>query len=171
MKRFEKELVVKEMHEDIIEVKSAVLLDYKGLKVSEITDLRRRLREVSVEFKVIKNTLSKRAFVDTDFESINPFLVGPTAAALSRNDPVAGFKVLKDFIKENPKLEYKAAVIQGTLIEKGDIEKYADLPSREVLLGTLLGTMQAPVSGLVRILSGSISGLINVLNGIKESKE
>ena len=171
MKRTEKELKVKEIHEEFTEAKSAVLLDYKGLNVAEITDLRRKLREVSVDLKVIKNTLTKLASENTAYDAIKPFLIGPTAAAISKNDPVGGLKILDEFIKANPKLEYKAAVIEGTLVDKTQISKYADLPSRDVLVGMLLGTMQAPVAGFVRVMAGNLTGLLNVMNGIKESKE
>lgn len=170
MKRSEKETKVAEIHEELLQASSAVFLDYRGLNVEEITALRGKLRDVSVEFQVIKNTLTKRATEGTEFAAICEYLVGPTAAAISKADPVAGFKVIDEFAKQNPKLKFKVALIEGQMIDQAQMASLADLPSKEVLLGQLLGTMQAPVSGLVRLLSGTVTGLMNVLNGIKDSR-
>ncbi|MBN1550004.1 50S ribosomal protein L10 [bacterium] len=171
MKRNEKEQVVATLQQEFMDVKSAVLLDYKGLNVAEITELRNKLRESEIDFKVIKNTLSKLAAKGTDMEKLESCFIGPTAAAISKTDPVVGIKVLNDFIKSNPKLEFKGAVVEGAYFKKEDVAKLADLPSREVLLAQFLGTLQAPVSTFVRLMSGTISGLLNILNGIKSSKE
>jgi large subunit ribosomal protein L10 len=170
VKREDKTKAVELLHDEFISAKSSVLIDYKGLDVAAITDLRSKLREVDIEFHVVKNTLSKIAAKGTAFEKLEPFFKGPTAITLSKKDPVAGIKVLDLFKKEKPVLEYKAAVVDGSLIKKEDISKFAALPSKEVLLAKLLGTLQAPVAGFVRVLAGNITGLMNVLNGIKDSK-
>jgi len=170
VKRSEKETKVAEIHEELLQASSAVFLDYRGLNVEEISDLRGKLRNVSVDFQVIKNTLTRRAAEGTQYAAICDYLVGPTAAAISKTDPVAGFKVIEEFAKDNPKLKFKIAVIEGQTIDQTQMATLADLPPKEVLLGQLLGTMQAPVSGLVRLLAGTVTGLLNVLNGIKDSR-
>lgn len=171
MKRIEKEAKVQEIQTELLAASSAVFLDYRGLNVEKITQLRRKLSEVSVQFQVIKNTLTKRAAEGTRYDSVRDYLRGPTAAAISKGDPVAGFKVLDEFAKANPDLKFKIAVVGNQMINQGQMLQLADLPPREVLLSKLLGTMQAPVAGLVRILAGNITGLLNVLNGVKQSKE
>jgi large subunit ribosomal protein L10 len=170
VKRSEKNSTVEALHEDFKSLTTTVLLDYKGLNVEKISELRNRLREEKVELKVVKNTLSKIAAQKTDLEKLETYFIGPTAITISKDDPVAGIKTLADFIKENPKLEYKAALVEGSFIDKSQIPALAELPSREVLLGRFLGTLQAPVSAFVRVLAGNITGLLNVLNGIKDSK-
>ncbi len=171
MKRIEKEAKVQEIQSDLLSAVSAVFLDYKGLNVKEITQLRRLLSEVSVQFQVVKNTLTRRAAEGTPYEGVKEHIKGPTAAAISKSDPVAGFKIINEFAKTNPNLKFKTAVVGGQIINQSQMLQLADLPPREVLLAKLLGTMQAPVAGLVRILAGNITGLMNVLNGIKNSKE
>ncbi len=171
MKRSAKIKAVEMLHDEFTDIQSSVLLDYKGLNVQEITELRAKLREVDIDFRVVKNTLSIIAAKGTDMELVKDYFKGPTAITISKVDPVAGIKVLDDFIKQNPKLSYKAAVVEGAFVDKDDIAKFANLPSRDVLLGRLLATMQAPVSGLARVLAGNITGLMNVLNGIKDAKE
>jgi len=170
VKRLEKEVKVTNIRKELLDASSVVFLDYRGLDVDEITQLRNQLRTVSVELKVIKNTLTKLAAEDTHYEAIQEFLKGPTAIAVSTDDPVAGFKILNEFAKINPKLKYKIGVIEGQTINQGQMVQLADLPPKEVMLGQLLATMQAPVSGLVRLFSGSVTGLFNVLNGIKDSR-
>ncbi|MBN1878621.1 50S ribosomal protein L10 [bacterium] len=170
MKRTEKETKVNEIQNVLLQASSAVFLDYRGLNVEQITILRNKLREVSVDFQVVKNTLTKRASDGTKYSGIGEFLKGPTAAAISKGDPVAGFKIIDEFTRTNPNLKFKIAVIDGKTINQQQMMTLADLPSREVLLGRLLGTMQAPVAALVRVLAGNLTGLLNVLNGIKESK-
>ncbi|MCD4653054.1 50S ribosomal protein L10 [bacterium] len=170
MKRIEKETKVAEIHEDLLDASSAVFLDYRGLNVEEINDLRNRLRNVSVELKVVKNTLTKRATEETKYAGISEYLQGPTATAVSKGDPVAGFKIINEFAKENPKLKFKIAVVEGMLVNQSQMKILADLPSKEVLQGQLLATMQAPVTGLVRLLAGTVTGLLNVMNGIKDSR-
>ncbi|MBN1356228.1 50S ribosomal protein L10 [bacterium] len=170
MKRADKVTTIEELHRDFQAVKSAILLDYKGLDVARITELRNRLREENVRFRVIKNTLSIRAAKDTDVGKLEPFFTGPTAVTLSDEDPVAGIKTLDAFIRENPSLKYKVALIEGTLIDKAQISALANLPPRDVLLSKLLGTMQAPVASFVRVIAGNISGLLNVMNGIRQAK-
>ncbi len=171
MKRIEKETKVNQIQAELMDASSAVFLDYRGLNVEKITMLRRKLGDVSVEFHVIKNTLTKRATDGTHYECIKEYLKGPTAAAISKGDPVAGFKIIDEFARQNPNLKFKVAVVGGQTINQEQMIRLADLPPREVLLGKLLGTMQAPVSGLVRLMAGNLTGLLNVLNGLKQSKE
>ena len=170
MKRNEKQTKVTEIQNVLQQASSAVFLDYRGLNVAAITDLRNKLRAVAVDFQVIKNTLTRRASEGTDYSGISEHLKGPTAAAISKGDPVAGFKIIDEFTRTNPNLKFKVAVIGGKTINQSQMVKLADLPSREVLLATLLGTMKAPVTAFVRVMAGNLTNLMNVLNGIKESK-
>ena len=170
MKRAEKEAKVSEIHKNLSDASSAVFLDYRGLNVDEINSLRNKLREVSVEFQVVKNTLTKLATDGTPYEAVKDSLKGPVAAAISKGDPVAGFKIIDEFSKGNPKLKFKIAVVEGQTIDQKQMAALADLPPKEVLQGMLLGTMQAPVSSFVRLCAGTIGGLLNVMNGIKDSK-
>lgn len=170
MKRDEKNQVVEQLRKDFSEAKSTILVDYQGLNVAEITDLRRKLREGCIDLKVLKNTLAIRAAKGTKLEKAEKYFEGPTAVVISKKDPVASIKILEKYSKENPKLVLKVGMIEGSLIEKNILPKLADLPSREVLLGMLLGTMQAPVATFVRLMAATPAGLLNVLNGIKNSK-
>ncbi|MBN1296599.1 50S ribosomal protein L10 [bacterium] len=170
MKRVEKETKVVGIHEVLLKASSAVFLDYRGLNVEEITQLRNQLRAAKVEFQVIKNTLTRRATEGTRYAAISEYLKGPTAAAISKGDPVAGFKIIDTFARENPKLKFKIAVVEGRAIDQKQMAALADLPPREVLLATLLATMQAPVTSFVRVMAGTLSGLLNVMNGIKDSR-
>ena len=171
MKREEKRSQVEVLKREFENSLSTVLVDYKGLNVAEITELRNKLREASVDFKVVKNTLSKIAAKGTAIDKMSDCFTGPTATVIGKADPVAGIKVLDEYIKTNPKLEFKAAIVEGALISKTDIPQLAKLPSKEVLMGLFLGTLQAPVASFVRVMAGNMTGLLNVLNGIKDSKE
>jgi large subunit ribosomal protein L10 len=170
MKRQDKEVLVSQLHKEFNEAKSAILVSYQGLNVAEITDLRRKLREASVDFQVVKNTMAKIASKGTSIEKMESHFQGPTAAVISKKDPVASIKLLEQFIKENPKLSLKVGMVEGAIFEKQNIMKLANLPSRDRLLAMFIGTMQAPVASFVRVFAGNISGLLNVLNGINKSK-
>jgi len=125
--------------------KSTVLVDYRGLNVAEVTELRKQLREAGCEFKVYKNTLSRRAAEEAGFEGINEFLVGPTAIAFNSEDAVASAKILNDFAKTHEALEIKAGIIEGNITPVDEVKAIAELPSREGLLSMLLSVLQAPM--------------------------
>ena len=120
-------------------------MDYRGLNVAQVTELRKQLREAGVEFKVFKNTLVRRAAEVAGVEAINEFLTGPNAIAFSKEDVIAPAKIINEFAKKNEKLEIKAGIIEGTVASVEDVKALAELPSREGLLSMLLSVLQAPV--------------------------
>ncbi|MBB6451445.1 large subunit ribosomal protein L10 [Geomicrobium halophilum] len=141
----QKQTVVNEIAEKLSNSESVILVDYRGLNVAQSTELRRQLREADVEFKVYKNTMTRRATEETNFTGIDEFLVGPTAIATSRTDAVAAAKVLHNFSKENKELEIKTGIIQGDVTAVEDIKQIAELPSYDGLVAMLLSVLQAPL--------------------------
>ncbi len=166
----EKKAAVAELKEKFTQAKAMVITDYKGLNVENMTELRRQLREAGVDFKVVKNTLATIAAEEAGVEKVEEYFVGPTAIAFGIEDVVSPAKVLVDYAKENKNLEIKAGTLEGKLISDEKLKALAEIPSREVLLGQVLAGMQAPITGLVRVLNGNISGLVRVLNSIREQK-
>ena len=150
---------------------SAVLTDYRGLNVTEATQLRKELREAGVEYRVLKNTLTRLAVDKVGFSDLKKDLVGPTAIAFSYDDPVAPAKILTKFAKAHKKLELKAGVVEGKIIDVAAITALADLPSREVLLAQVLAGFQGPISGFVNVLQGNLRNFACVINAIKEQRE
>lgn len=140
-----KKQIVEEITEKLKSSVSTVVVDYRGLNVSDITELRKQLREAGVEFKVYKNSLSRRAAEAANLEGLNEYLVGPNAIAFSTEDVVAPAKILNEFAKDHEQLEIKAGVIEGNLATVEEIKALADLPSREGLLSMLLSVLQAPM--------------------------
>ena len=127
---------------------SVVVVDYRGLNVAQVTELRKQLREAGVEFKVYKNSLTRRATEIAGVDAINEFLVGPNAVAFSNEDVVAPAKIINDFAKKNEQLEIKAGIIEGNVSSAEDVKALAELPSREGLLSMLLSVLQAPIRNL-----------------------
>jgi large subunit ribosomal protein L10 len=148
-----------------------ILTDYKGLDVSTMNDLRRKLREANAEYQVAKNSLLVRASEGNDVALIKDQFKGPSAIALSYDDPVGPAKVLTDFIKENKKFEVKIGVLNGKVIDVEGIKALSSLPSREVLLAQVLSAMNAVPTSLVTALSDVPRRLVNVLQAIKDQKE
>lgn len=140
-----KKKIVAEIAEKLKASKATILVDYRGLDVAAVTELRKQLREAGVEFKVYKNTLVRRATAETNLTEIDEHLVGPTAIAFSNEDVVAPAKVLNNFAKENEALEIKSGIIEGNVVSIDEIKELAELPSREGLLAMLLSVLQAPV--------------------------
>jgi large subunit ribosomal protein L10 len=148
-----------------------ILTDYKGLDVASMNDLRRKLREADAEYQVAKNSLLVRASEGNDVQLIKDQFKGPSAIALSYDDPVAPAKVLADFVKENKNLEIKIGVLNGQVIDLNGIKALSSLPSREVLLARVLSTMNAVPTSLVTALSDVPRRFVNVLQAIKDQKE
>jgi large subunit ribosomal protein L10 len=165
-----KELVVR-LAKQLEEAQISILVDYKGLDVQKITDLRYKLREAGVQMEVVKNTLLNLASRDTDAALMTDFYKGPSAIVTSSNDPVAPAKILMDFAKDNDKLEIKAAAFGGKLLGPEKIKELAKMPSKEELLGKLVYTLNAVPTSFVNVLAGVPRGFVNVLNGIKDQKE
>ena len=171
MQRKEKEALVAQLHEKFKEAKAAILTDFTGLNVEQITHLRRTLKESATEYTVVKNTLLRRASQNTDIELLAEYFVGPLAIALAYEDPVASAKILTEFSKEQPVLEVKAGVITGTVLTPQDIKALASLPSREVLLAKLLSLLKALPTRLVQALNSPVQGFISILDGVTKTKE
>jgi large subunit ribosomal protein L10 len=153
--------------------KSAIIVvtDYKGLDVAAMNDLRRKLRAEEVEYQVVKNSLLIRASEDNDVALIKDHFKGPSAIALSYDDPVAPAKVLAQFAKDNDKLEIKVGVMNGQVLEADAIKALAKLPSREVLLGQLLSALNAIPTSFVRTIAEVPRSFVNVLAAIRDQKE
>lgn len=166
-----KQEIAQDLHGRFERANVVILTDYKGLNVGALTELRRRLKEAGIDYQVVKNTLLERASSDTPAAVLKDAFKGPSAVALSYDDPVAPAKVLSQFAKENDKFKIRMGMLNGKLIGEEEIKNLANLPSREVLLGRLLGVFNAVPTSFVRVLSAVPGGLVNVLNAIKEQKE
>jgi large subunit ribosomal protein L10 len=167
----EKKQIVDELHARFSKAAVVVVTDYKGLNVAAATELRKQLREAGVEYSVVKNTLLSRAAEDTGVAAIKDQFKGPSAVAISYDDPVAPAKVLTQFAKDNKNLEIKVGVLQGKVLDMSGIKALADLPSRDVLLAQFLSALNAVPTGFVRTLSAIPTQLLNVLQAIKDQKE
>ncbi|WML42568.1 50S ribosomal protein L10 [Neobacillus sp. PS3-40] len=144
----QKKQLVTEIADKFKASKSTIVVDYRGLTVSEVTELRKQLREAGIEFKVYKNSMTRRAADACELSELNAALTGPNAIAFSNEDVVAPAKILNDFAKKHEALELKAGVIEGNIATVEEIKALAELPSREGLLSMLLSVLQAPIRNL-----------------------
>lgn len=147
-----KKPIVDEIAATIKEAQTVVLVDYRGLTVEQDTELRKQLREAGIHYKVYKNTFMNFAFKGTDCEGLTDLLEGPSAMATCNTDATAAARVLCKFAKTAPKLEVKGGMVEGAVYDAKGIEQIASIPSREELLGRLLGSMQSPVANFARVL-------------------
>ncbi len=167
----EKKKIAEDLQARFSKSEVVIVTDYKGLNVAAINDLRKKLREVEVEYQVAKNSLLIRASENTDVALIKDHFKGPTAIALSYTDPVAPAKVLTNFAKENKNLEIKIGVMGGQVLDINRIKALSDLPSREVLLAQVLSTFNGVPTSFVRALNDIPRRFVNVLQAIKDQKE
>ena len=144
--------IVQEISDSIKDAQSVVVVDYRGLTVAEDTQLRKQLREAGVTYKVYKNTFMNFAFKGTEFESLSGVLEGPNAIAISTSDATAPARVLAEFAKKAPALEIKAGVVEGNFYDAEGMKAISAIPSREVLLSKLLGSMQSPIANFARVI-------------------
>ena len=143
---------IDEIKDNFDGAQGVVVVNYSGLTVEQDTQLRKQLREAGVTYKVYKNTMIRFAAKGTEFEALEPHLEGPTALAVSKEDATAPARVLAEFAKKADKLELKAGVVEGTYYDQKGIQVIATIPSREVLLGRLLGSMQSPIANFARVI-------------------
>lgn len=172
--RAEKEQTVAQLQSELAELKLVVLTDYRGLTVSEISELRANLRAEGISYKVTKNTLLRLATKAVPkFADVDPTLfTGPMALALSTTDEIAPARVVFQYAKDHQALEIVGALTgDGEALTPAQVKALATLPTREQLLGQLVGTIAAPLSGLVGVMGANVRGIVTVLNAIKEAQE
>lgn len=151
-----KKVVVGEIKDKFEKATSAVVVNYRGLSVEDANQLRRNFREAGADYKIYKNNLVKLAIQGTEFETLNGDLTGPNAIAFGFEDPVVPAKIIKDFAANNPNLELKAGVIEGSYYNIDQIKEIAEIPSKEVLIAKLLGSFKAPISNLAYLLQAIV---------------
>jgi large subunit ribosomal protein L10 len=171
LKIAEKQSIVEDLKDRFTRSKVVIVTDYKGLNVTSINSLRRQLREADCEYRVVKNTLLRRASEETDIAVIKDTFTGPNAVTFSYEDPVAPAKVLTEFAKSNDKLEIRVGVMDGKMLDVNAIKALSALPSHEVLLSQLLAVMNGVPRSFVSTLHNILGQLLNVLMAIKEKKE
>jgi large subunit ribosomal protein L10 len=169
--RPEKVAMIAALKETMKNAKGAVLTDYRGIKVAQDTKLRRKMREAGVQYSVIKNNMASIAAQEAGIEGLDDYLKGPLAMVSSDKDPVAAAKLISEFIKENRIMEIKGGLVEGKVIDAEGVKALANLPSREVLLARLLGSMQSPITGFVTVLQGNIRNLVYALDAVRQQKE
>jgi large subunit ribosomal protein L10 len=169
--RTEKEKVIGELHEKMAKSKAAILAEPKGLDVATVTDLRKKLREAKVEYRIVKNTLAARAAKGTPVEPLAEKFVGPTAIVISYGDVVAPAKLLVDFMKDRENFAIRSAVIEGKVIDANGVKALARLPGLAELRSQLLGTLNAPAQKLARMIGTPGQQLARVLGARKDQLE
>ncbi|MDK2966059.1 50S ribosomal protein L10 [Lacrimispora sp.] len=153
-----KQPVVNEIKELLDGAETAVVVDYRGITVAQDTELRKKLREAGISYKVYKNTMIRFAAKGTAFEGLDPVLEGPTAIAVSKTDATAPARILAEFAKTAPALEIKGGVVEGVFYDAQGMQKISVIPSREILLGKLLGSIQSPITNFARVLKQIADG-------------
>jgi large subunit ribosomal protein L10 len=171
LKLEDKKALVAEVNAVAAKAQSVVAAEYRGLTVSQMTDLRTKARKSGVYLRVVKNTLARKAIAGTAFECVSPTLKGPLILAFSKEDPGAAARLVKAFAKDNDKLKTTALSLGGTLLNSKDLDKVASLPTLEAARATLLGALQAPIGKLVRTIAEPHASLVRVIAAVKDKRE
>lgn len=170
MKRVQKAAVVDELKTALAGSTVAILADHRGLSVSELTELRKALRQQGVACQVVKNTLARLATNGTALQGLQPYLVGPTAIVYGKGDPTTGAKLLVSYTRTKPTFQIKAGFAEGQVLAGRETLALADLPPREVLAARLAGMLQSPLRGLATVLQGPLRSLLMVLEAVRQQK-
>lgn len=167
----DKKAIVAEVAKIAASSSSAIAADYRGLTVTQMTDLRARARKQGVYLRVVRNTLARRAMLNTEFECLQDALVGPLILLFSFEDPGAGARLVRDFMKANEKFEVKALALGGKLFQAKQLEAVAQLPTKEQAISMLMSVMQAPITKLVRTLVEPYAMAVRVMAAVRDKKE
>jgi len=170
LNKTQKQEVITELNGKLSSAKAAILTDFKGMSVAEITEFRNELRKSGVEYRVVKNTLTKRAAAGTSAEQLDSYLNGPTGLVMGFDDPVAPAKAVMDFAKKQQKLTVKVGLVEGTVASIDQLKAIAALPSKPELLSTMAAAFQAPASKMVRLLNATVAQLGYALTALKDKK-
>lgn len=171
LKLNDKQVIVTEVAKVAVGAVSALVADYRGLTVSEMTELRAKAREAGIYLRVVRNTLARRALENTSFACLDEALVGPTFLALSLDDPGAAARLMRDFVREHEKVKVKALALGGKLFTALQLNAIADLPTRDQALAMLMSVMLAPVTKLVRTLAEPYAMLTRTVAAVGEQKK
>ena len=171
MKRSEKEQIIAEVTEKVSRAKSMFFADFTGITVEEVNELRREFRKSNVDYRVVKNTLARKALEGvTGYDKVLDMLVGPTAIAFGYDDPVAPAKIIKKFREKNEKLKVKVCVLEKNVYDGKQLDVLAKLPSRAEMIAGVLGSLQAPASGIVGAIGAVMRDLVSVIDAIEKKK-
>ena len=168
MKRAEKQQTVKTLNEQFRSIDTAFLINYRGLKVVDATEVRRRIRQINGRYVVVKNSLASRAVRETKLEQLHPYFEGPTAVAYHPKDVVGLAKLLTEIGRSNPNVTFKAALVEGKVVPASEIQAIASMPSREVMLGRLVFILKAPLQRLHTVLTAPVRNLGLVLKQMQK---
>lgn len=166
-----KQQIVNEIKEAVQNSKSVTIVEYRGLNVEQVTDLRNQFRAANTSYKIYKNTMVALALQELGFEGYEEYLKGPNGFVFSNEDMVQGPKITSEYAKKNDKLVIKAGLLDGKILTSKEVEALAKLPSREVLVAMALGGLNAPISGFANVLQGVIRKLVYAVDAIKEKQE
>lgn len=169
--REDKARAVEELKEKLSKTRGAVLTDYRGLNVAEVTDLRQKLRVAGIEYRVVKNTLLRRASELLELSGLHPFIEGPTAVAFGYDDPAVAARAIVEFGKTHKALEVKAGLLEGRVIGAALVKELASLPPRDQMLAKVLYAMTSPLAGLATVLSAPVRGLVFGLEALRRQRE
>ena len=170
MATVEKEAKVEELKAIMAEAKGFYLADFTGIDVASVTELRNKLRDADVQYRVIKNRLAIRAAEEVGIAGLKEYFTGPTALAYSKGDPIAPAKILQDFVDDGGKIQIKTGFMEGEVIAADRVEALAKLPSKEELLGKVVVSVQSPLYGLSGVLNGLIRSLVGALSAIEKQR-